>query len=151
MRSYVFFIICLILVLYRCSERSPRLKVADDLPTSAPHYTGTRSEAIQLGQLESNSRKAKAVASDYGGQRYDRVNTPAESVSNIETGTMSYAAGVLGRLKAFLPLCDLNSIAELELCSTELGIIACNKALLSIVQEVCARMFPSFFTLREAS
>jgi hypothetical protein len=99
MRSCVFFILGLILFLYRCSERSPRLKVADDLPISAPHYA--RSETVQLGYLESDSRKAKADASDHGSQRHHQVHTPAKSVSQIETGTMSYAAGVPGRLKRF--------------------------------------------------
>jgi hypothetical protein len=88
----------------------------EDLPTSAPHYTGTRSEAIQLGQLESDSRKAKAVASDHGSQRYDRVKTPAKSGSNIETGTMSYAAGILGRLKRF---CVISTASKSTSCALQ--------------------------------
>jgi hypothetical protein len=99
MHSHVFGIICLILVLYGCSERSPRLALADDLPISAPHYADNRSETIQLSKVESDSWKAKAAASVHGSPLQHRVKTPANSVSDIETGTISYATGVPRRLK----------------------------------------------------
>jgi hypothetical protein len=108
--------------------------LADDLPISAPHYTDSRSETIQLVKVESDSWKAKAVASHHGSPRQERVKTPAKSVSNIETGTMSHAAGVSVRLKTFR-LCDLNSIAVDGLCPAALGTTLSNDPLLDMVQE----------------
>jgi hypothetical protein len=140
MYCIVFCITCLLLVVYGCSERSSRLAFeTDDLPISAPHYTDTRRETIQPENFESDSRKSIAVASDHGSQRHHANNTPTRSVSNMQTGTISYPSGVPVRL---------NSIAEQEVYSTREYLKQQCTAKCSTRKKFNARKFTSFFHLR---
>jgi hypothetical protein len=144
MYCIVFCITCLLLVVYGCSERSSRLAFeTDDLPISAPHYTDTRRETIQPENFESDSRKSIAVASDHGSQRHHAANTPTQSVSNMQTGTISYPSGVPVCLNDVLA-CVISTASQSKRCTAPDSMLS-NNALRSVVQERSLMHGCSFF------